>query len=74
MDKQKTKEELKPSRMLNRAWLSYKDVGNEPTIKKNQVLKTLEREDGTVLEWVHGDTFTLTETARNVLGPALSDV
>eukprot|EP00973_Karenia_brevis_P057384 7982218-Karenia_brevis.AAC.1 len=60
--------------MLSRAWLSYKDVGNEPNIKKNQLLKTLEREDGTVLRWVHGNSFTLTEAARNVLGPALSDV
>eukprot|EP00973_Karenia_brevis_P065683 9129591-Karenia_brevis.AAC.1 len=65
MDRQKTKQELKPSRMLHRAFLSYKDVGNEPNIKKNQVLKTLERQDGTVLGWVHGDSFTLTETAGN---------
>eukprot|EP00973_Karenia_brevis_P019482 2673091-Karenia_brevis.AAC.1 len=60
--------------MLSRAWLSYKDVGNEPNIKTNQILNTLEREDGTVLGWVHGNLFTLTETARTVLGPALSDV
>eukprot|EP00973_Karenia_brevis_P007420 1004254-Karenia_brevis.AAC.1 len=60
--------------MLHRAFTSYKDVANEPNIKKNQMLKTLERQDGTVLGWVHGNSFTLTETARSVLGPALSDV
>eukprot|EP00973_Karenia_brevis_P024843 3424276-Karenia_brevis.AAC.1 len=42
MDKQKSKEELRPSRMLHRAFTSYKDVANEPNIKKNQMLKTLE--------------------------------
>eukprot|EP00973_Karenia_brevis_P041345 5722083-Karenia_brevis.AAC.1 len=42
--------------------------------KRIRRYKILEREDSTVLGWVHGDTFTLTEAARNVLGPALSDV